>query len=105
MEHATARSDVLMQPWVNPKSAATGILDDVTYDWLGVARALLMTGGESVVASESEIEEANRRARDVGFDVDHTGSAGYAGALAAQRTGRIPPETELAVIMTGILRS
>lgn len=102
---AAARSDVLMQPWEDPSSAATGILDDVTYDWLGVARALLTTGGESVVASESEILEANQRARNAGFDVDHTGSAGYAGALAAQRTGRIPPETELAVIMTGVLRS
>lgn len=102
---AAERSDVLMQPWKDPSSAATGILDDVTYDWLGVARALLTTGGESIVASEGEIVEANQRARKAGFDVDHTGSAGYAGALAAQRTGRMPPTAELAVIMTGVLRS
>ncbi len=102
---AAARSDALMQPWIDSKSVATGILDDVTYDWLGVARALLTTGGESIVASESEIVEANRRARDAGFDVDHTGSAGYAGVLAAQRTGRLPTEASLAVIMTGVRRS
>lgn len=105
MADAEARSADLMQPWVDPRSAATGILDDITYDWLGVARALLTTGGESVVASESEIEEANRIARGAGFDVDHTGSAGYAGVLAAQRTDRLPPEASLAVIMTGVLRS
>ena len=47
---AEQHAEQLMTPWPDPSSAATGILDDVTYDWLGVARALLLTGGSSVLA-------------------------------------------------------
>ncbi len=56
---AATHADELMVPWSEPTSAATGILDDVTYDWLGIARALLRTGGDSVVATEADIARAN----------------------------------------------
>ncbi len=94
----------LMTPWPDPSSAATGILDDVTYDWLGVARALLLTGGSSVGASEDDIESANQRVRAAGYNADHTGSAGYAGLLAAVRQGTISPTDSAAVLITGVRR-
>ena len=59
MRDAQARSSTLMFPWRNPTGAATGILDDETYDWLGVARALLLSSGDSVVATEADIRAAN----------------------------------------------
>ncbi|MCQ3814754.1 MAG: pyridoxal-phosphate dependent enzyme [Acidimicrobiia bacterium] len=101
---AEQRHTQLMYPWLNPRSAATGILDDVTYDWLGVARALLLTGGSSVLASETEIEYANQRASAAGYNADHTGTAGYAGLLAAQRQHRISPTAKAAVLITGTRR-
>lgn len=101
---AERQADRLMVPWPDPSSAATGILDDVTYDWLGVARALLLTGGSSVVATEDDIGSANEAVRDAGYNSDHTGSAGYAGLLAALLEGAIPPTDTAAVLITGIRR-
>ena len=101
---AEQHAEQLMTPWPDPSSAATGILDDVTYDWLGVARALLLTGGSSVLASEDDIDSANQRVRAAGYNADHTGSAGYAGLLAAVRQGTISPTDNSAVLITGIRR-
>jgi hypothetical protein len=43
-----------MWPWENPPaSAADGILDDETYDWLGVVEAREATGGSAVVVPET----------------------------------------------------
>ena len=104
LEDAARRAAELMVPWPAPSSAATGILDDETYDWLGVARALLLTGGDSIVATEGEVHEAQVRASAAGFTVDATGTAGYAGALAAIRAGRIDVSSSAAVLMTGVRR-
>lgn len=101
---AEQQADRLMTPWPDPSSAATGILDDVTYDWLGVARSLLLTGGSSLVANEDEIESANEGVRAAGYNADHTGSAGYAGLLAALREGSVSPTDTTAVLITGIRR-
>ncbi len=101
---AEQQAERLMTPWPDPSSAATGILDDVTYDWLGVARALLLTGGSSVVASEDDIESTNQQVRAAGYNSDHTGSAGYAGLLAAVRQGTISPTDTAAVLITGVQR-
>ena len=99
---AEQQADRLMTPWSDPSSSATGILDDVTYDWLGVARALLETGGSSVLATEDGIESANQRVRSAGYNADHTGSAGYAGLLTALREGSISPHRHNRI--TGIRR-
>ncbi len=104
LEDAARRRDEMMYPWTDPSSAATGILDDVTYDWLGVARSLLMTDGQSVVATEDDIVDANLRVRSAGFDADHTGSAGYAGLLASVRSGMIDPHDSVGVLITGVRR-
>lgn len=101
---AEQQADRLMTPWPDPASAATGILDDVTYDWLGVARALLVTGGSSVLATEDDIESANQDVTTAGYNADHTGSAGYAGLLAALRQNSIAPTDTTAVLITGTRR-
>ena len=94
----------LMTPWSEPSSAATGILDDVTYDWLGVARGLLETGGDSVVVAEDEIRESNRLTTAAGYDADETGTAGYAGLRVAMQDGRIDDQDSASVLITGIRR-
>ena len=83
---------------------ATGILDDVTYDWLGVARALMLTGGSSVLATEDDIQSANQQVCAAAYNADHTGTAGYAGLLAAQREKLISPTDTAAVLITGTRR-
>lgn len=104
LAQAEQQSAELMFAWENPSSVATGILDDITYDWLGVARALLVSGGSSVVTSEDEISAANERVRAANFNVSHTGSAGYAGYLAGVRKELISPNDATAVLITGVHR-
>ena len=93
-----------MTPWNDPVSSATGILDDVTYDWLGVARALLETSGDSVVVSESDILLANQVVSGAGYDADETGAAGYAGLRVAFRSGLVDADQSGGVLVTGIRR-
>jgi len=90
-----------MWPWESaPASAATGILDDETYDWLGVVRAMAGSGGSPVVAPEGRILEANELARaTTGIDVDHTGTAGLAGLLTVR--DEVGDDERVVVLFTG----
>jgi threonine synthase len=103
---AARRRAAYMWPWESaPHSVAHGILDDETYDWLAVARGMLRTGGVPLVVDEAALRAANRLARRAtDIDVDHTGSAGLAGALELVRQDRIGPDESLAVIFTGVRR-
>ncbi len=93
----------LMTPWERPHSVADGILDDETYDWLGVIDAIGGRWGEApVVATESDIVAANELARSAGFDVSPTGSAGLAGLLAS--IDAVQPTEQVAVVMSGLAR-
>jgi threonine synthase len=96
-----------MWPWEEePHSIAHGILDDETYDWLAVVRAMLETEGSPLVVDEATLVEANDLAvSTTGIDVDHTGSAGLAGLLAMQRSGAVDPAETVAVLFTGVRRS
>ena len=95
-----------MWPWESePKSIAHGILDDETYDWLAIMRAMWATGGFPVVVSEETLIEANTLARAAtGINVDHTGSSGFAGALHLYRAGGIEAHETVAVLFTGVRR-
>lgn len=101
----THRSEV-MWPWEEePRSVATGILDDETYDWAAVVGAMLATDGSPVLAEEETLAEANDLARQAtGIDVDHTGSAGLAGLLELSRRGDLRPDERVAVLFTGVRR-
>ena len=99
--HAVAdRWGELMTPWDNPHSIADGILDDETYDWIGVFEAI---GGDApIVAAEADIVAAHALARSAGFDVSPTGSAGLAGLLAV--LDAVQPTERVAVVMSGLER-
>ena len=84
---ASTGADV-MTVWDDPHSLADGILDDETYDWIGVVEGMRRSGGEPVVAPEAQIIRAHSMAVDAGFDVSATGSAGLAGLLGDPRSSR-----------------
>lgn len=94
-----------MWPWESePTSAASGILDDETYDWLAVVRGMLLTGGWPVIAPESNILEAWCEGRGAGALVSATGAAGLAGAMTLGEAGLLSPQDHLAVLFTGVDR-
>lgn len=97
---AAADPDRFMRPWepIGP-SEATGILDDVTYDWLPIVAGMLESGGEPIVVDETTVVAANQRGRAIThIDVEPTGTAGYAGLLATRRPG------QAVVLFTGVTR-
>lgn len=92
-----------MEPWPNPGSLADGILDDETYDWLGVLAAMDASGGGPVVAPESDIRAAHELlSRDLSMAVSPTGSAGLAGVMA--RRSAIGDDERVLVVASGIAR-
>ena len=99
---AAPRWGEFMQPWDDPRSLADGILDDETYDWIGVFDAIGPRGDAPVVAAEADIIGAHALARSAGFDVSPTGSAGLAGLLAV--VDAVQPNERVAVVMSGIAR-
>jgi len=103
---AARHRSMFMWPWAEePKSIATGILDDETYDWLAVVRGMLASGGSPVVVGEATLLEANELARSAtGVHVDPTGSAGLAGLMDLARRGDVRPDETVAVLFTGITR-
>jgi threonine synthase len=106
MAYARTHRSEFMWPWEEaPKSVATGILDDETYDWAAVVAGMLATDGSPVVVSEAALEEANALARETtSIDVDHTGSSGLAGLMELARRGEIGDHERVAVLFTGIRR-
>ncbi len=93
-----------MWPWEHVgESAADGILDDETYDWLPVVEAMAASGGLPVVVTEAHVLEANEvGCRTTGIDASHTGTAGLAGLLAVR--DQVGPDERVAVIFSGIRR-
>lgn len=89
-----------MWPWETPpESVADGILDDETYDWWSIVRAMRETGGRPVVVGE----ETLRRARDLvaaeaGVRASATGTSGLAGVIATRPPGGV------AVVLSGAER-
>jgi len=101
LDEAAANPGAFMWPWEDePTSIASGILDDVTYDWLPLLRRTLVTGGEPIVVDEATVRRAHELASATGIAVSATGSAGLAGLLAA------PPAAgnRVAVLFTGVER-
>jgi threonine synthase len=107
MAYARTHRSAFMWPWEDePKSVATGILDDETYDWAAVVAGMLATSGAPELVSEERLEEANALARETtGIDVDHTGSSGLAGLLELADRGAIGAGERVAVLFTGVRRT
>ena len=106
VQAAAAHRSAYMSPWPSePRSIATGILDDETYDWLSVVTGLLETGGRSLVVSESRLATAHELGQAAGFPVDPTGTAGLAGLLDLVAAGDVGPDDRVVVLFTGLDRS
>ena len=104
-EMATARAhrSRYMWPWeTEPRSVATGILDDETYDWAAIVEAMLVTGGWPLVAEEADLVSARDAiGRAAGVATDATGAAGVAGLMVLGRTGGLDPGEHVAALVTG----
>ncbi len=98
-ERAEASPETYMWAWEQePHSLATGILDDVTYDWIPLLRQTKNSGGEPIVVAESFVERAYAMAHaHSSIPVCATGSAGLAGVLQSG-----PSEGRVVVLFTGI---
>ena len=102
MRNAAANRSAFMWPWEQvPRSIATGILDDETYDWRAVVGAMLSTGGQSLVVTEERLAEANKLGQAAGYRVDPTGSSGLAGLLDLRESGLVGAGDKVAVLFTG----
>jgi threonine synthase len=96
-----------MRAWDGPAphSLAHGILDDETYDWFFLARAMLRTGGRAVIASESLIARAHALAlHHTPVNVSPTGSAGLAGLLALKEVRAVDAAARVGLFFTGLNR-
>ena len=101
-----------MRVWEEePVSYASGILDDVTYDWVDIIEAMLASGGWPLVASEDDFARAHRLAhRHTGIEVCPTGASGVGGLLAltaasdGSGTAGVSPGERVAVLFTGRMR-
>ena len=90
-----------MEPWpAEPVSYATGILDDVTYDWIPIVEATIRTAGFPLVAEEDDLIEAHRLGRiHTGIDVCPTGASGLGGMVGALRDGSLVVESGERVVV------
>lgn len=106
LDHARAHPDEYMWPWeTEPQSAATGIIDDITYDWIPLVEQTSQTGGEPVVVPEPLVLEALDVARaETDIPVDATGTAGLAGLMQWLRTHSERFDGRAAVLFTGLDR-
>ena len=93
----------LMWPWDDPRSAADGILDDETYDWLAVFDAMRSTGGAPIVAREVDVLAAHHLVHaHTAFDASVTGTAGLAGLLTVHE--ELAAGEQVAIVLSGITR-
>jgi threonine synthase len=102
------RSDRFMWPWdgAAPHSLAHGILDDVTYDWYFLLRAVLRSGGQAEILSEGTIRDAYEKAHlYTGIPVCPTGASGLAGLIQLQASGAIAPGEAVGLFFTGFDRA
>jgi len=97
-----------MWPWdgAAPHSLAHGILDDVTYDWYHLLRAVLRSGGRAAILSENTIRLAYEKAHlHTGIPVCPTGASGLAGLILLQAAGAITPGESVGLFFTGFDRT
>ncbi len=101
---AGSRWSECMWAWEEePHSLADGILDDETYDWIGILNGMSDTGGSPVVASEVAVIRAHELASQfTEIKVSPTGSAGLAGVL--QMRHEIADDERIVVVFSGVLR-
>jgi threonine synthase len=107
MRYARAHRTEFMWPWEEtPRSVATGILDDETYDWAATVEVMLRTGGHAEVVSEERLRAANALGFETtGIPADHTGTAGLAGLLSLRDRRLVGDGDRVVVLFTGVRRN
>jgi threonine synthase len=98
----------IMWPWDGavPHSLAHGILDDVTYDWYYLLRAVLRSGGRAEILVEDTIRDAYEMAQShTGIPVCPTGASGLAGLMQLTDSGAIDRGESAGLFFTGFDRS
>ena len=105
-ENARTHPDEYMWAWENVgTSMATGILDDITYDWLPVVEAMLASGGFPHVIPESLVEAGHRLAtEETDIAADFTATAGLAALLDPAIVEGLSDTDHVVVFFTGRLR-
>ncbi len=106
MNAAVGDPDRFMWAWedVGP-TAASGIVDDVTYDWLPVMAAMLHSEGQATVVTEKMVLRANEVARThTGINVGHTGTAGLAALIDPSIIEYVDRGQHVVVLFTGVER-
>ena len=95
-----------MWAWHNvPKSIASGILDDETYDFVDCVKAMIDTGGVALAVAEQTLRDARDLTEDeVETPISYTGAAGLAGLLAAHELGIVRAGDKALVILSGVRR-
>jgi hypothetical protein len=87
-------------------SKATGILDDVTYDWLPVVEAMLASRGFPHVIPESLVEAGHRLAtEETNIAADYTATAGLAALLDPTIAEGLSESDHVVVFFTGRQRN
>ena len=105
LHEAARHRSAFMWPWEGePRSIATGILDDETYDWRAVVGGMLTTGGRPLVVTEDCLARAHDLGRAAGYCVDPTGTSGLAGLLDLVAAGDVDPDARVGVLFTGVER-
>jgi len=97
-----------MWPWDGsaPHSLAHGILDDLTYDWYHLLRAVLRSGGRTEILTEDTIRSAYEKSQHhTGIPVCPTGASGLAGLIQLQASGAIDRGESVGLFFTGFDRS
>lgn len=98
-ERGAAHRAEFMWPWTDPRSVATGILDDEAYDWLEVVAGVAASGGSIFAVTDDAMLRAAQRATDrAATPIGPTGAAAYAGVLALQAAGA---EGTFVTVLTG----
>jgi threonine synthase len=102
--NAGAHWESCMWPWEDVRpSIADGILDDETYDWIGVLNVMTDSNGSPIAVEEEHVRQAYSLAHRVtSMDVSPTGSAGLAGLLAMRSS--IADDERVVVVFSGVRR-
>ena len=98
---AVSHPEEYMWPWEQePRSIASGILDDETYDWLPIAWGIIESGGHTPVVSDKQISNALKLARKhTAIPAGPTGVSGLAGLTKVAGSQTI---ANVVVLFTGV---
>lgn len=98
---AEQKPDDYMVPWDSPFSLASGIIDDITYDWVPLLSETHASGGHPIVVPEHILAAVHAGAMSICTPpASATGTAGLAGLVVATEEHARP-----AVLITGVQRA